>query len=78
MLGAQTGYSSTPFAPFTLAPGEGIQMFLGITLEPHAWARGSGNVVNTVTLRYQALWVEQAATMPIPESVLICPAGCSR
>jgi hypothetical protein len=30
-------------------------MFLGITLEPHDRARGSGIVVNTVTLSYQAL-----------------------
>src|SRR5204863_6560613 len=50
MLGAQTGYPSTPFSPFTLGSGEGIQMFLGITLEPHAWARGSGIIVNDVTL----------------------------
>jgi hypothetical protein len=78
MLGAQTGYPSTPFSPFTLAPGEGIQMFLGITLEPHAWARGTGIIVNTVTLRYQTVWVEQAATLAIPQSVYICPAGCSR
>lgn len=78
MLGLQTAYPSTPFSPFTLRPGEGIQMFLGITLEPHDWARGSGIVVNDVTLSYQALWVDQAATLPIPESVLICPGGCSR
>lgn len=78
MLGLQTAYPSTPFSPFTLGPGEGIQMFLGVTLEPHDRARGSGIVVNTVTLSYQALWVEQAATLPIPESVLICNAGCSR
>lgn len=78
MLGAQTGYPSTPFSPFTLGPNEGIQMFLGITLEPHAWARGSGIIVNEVTLGYQALWVRQAATLPIPQSVFICPADCSR
>jgi hypothetical protein len=78
MLGRQTSYPSTPFSPFALGPGEGIQMFLGITLEPHDWARGSGIVVNTVTLSYQALWVEPAATLPIPESVVICPGGCSR
>ena len=68
MLGPQTAYPSTPFSPFTLGPGEGIQMFLGITLEPHDWARGSAMVVNTVTLSYQALWVEQAATLPIPRA----------
>ena len=78
MLGPQTAYPSAPFSPFTLDPGGGIQMFLGITLEPHYWARGSGIVVNDVTLRYQALWVRQAATLPIPQSVFICPAGCSR
>ena len=78
MLGAQTGYPSTPFSPFTLRPNEGIQMFLSITLEPHAWARASGIIVNEVTLSYQALWVQQAATLPLPESVFICPAGCSR
>jgi hypothetical protein len=78
MLGAQTSYPSAPFSPFTLAPGEGIQMFLGITLGPHAWARGTGIIVNTVTLRYGTLWVEQAATLAIPQSIYICPAGCSR
>jgi hypothetical protein len=44
MLGRQTSYPSTPFSPFTLGPGEGIQMFLGITLEPHDWARGRGSL----------------------------------
>jgi hypothetical protein len=78
MLGAQTGYQSTPFSPFTLGPGEGIQMFLGITLKPQDRAKGSRIVVSSVALSYQALWVERAATLPIPESVLICPSGCSR
>jgi hypothetical protein len=53
-------------------------MFLGITLKPQDRAKGSWIVVSSVALSYQALWVEQAATLPIPESVLICPAGCSR
>lgn len=44
MLGAQTGYPNTPFSPFRLGPGEGIQMFLGITLKPTIGRRGQGSL----------------------------------
>jgi hypothetical protein len=72
MAGPQTGYPTNPFSPFTLAPGEGVQLFLGITPKIGDWAKRSGLVLNTVTLEYRALWVEESATLPIGQSVFIC------
>jgi hypothetical protein len=72
ILGPQAGSPTDPFSPFTLAPGDGVQLLLGITPRIGDWAKGSGLVLNTVTLRYRVQRVEQSTTLPIGQSVFIC------
>ena len=71
MSGPEAGSVTRRWFPIRLAPGEGIQVHLEITLRRDV-AVGSGVIVNTIGLRYRTWWVEQEVSLPLRQSIYVC------
>jgi hypothetical protein len=78
MDGGQQGRVTTPFAPFTLQPGEGIELFVDVHVRPSAFGSGSAVGLNTVVLDYRTALVHNEATVFLGMSINICKPRCSR
>ncbi len=77
MNAGEHGVMRDPFAPFTLGPGEGIDMFVDFTVVDTKYVRGTGTTVNTVALRYTtAKMVQNDAELFLGMSIEICKPPC--
>ncbi len=73
--GRDAGQRTSAFAPFTLQPGDGVQVFVDVTMT-RTVDRASGVGVNTVQLSYRAGWVPHQITMFMGQSVFLCGGAC--
>ena len=73
--GRNAGRMTSAFAPFTLQPGVGVQVFVDVTMA-RTVDRASGVGVNTIQLSYRAGWVPHQITMFIGQSLFLCGGAC--
>jgi len=73
--GRDAGQMTSGFAPFTLQPGDGVQVFVDVTMTRRV-DRASDVGVNTVQLSYRAGWVPHRITMFMGQSVSLCGGTC--
>ena len=76
MDGGQQGRVTTPFAPFTLQPGEGIELFVDVHVRSSGFGAGSALGLNTVVLDYRTAWIHNEATVFFGMSINICKPRC--
>ena len=67
--------TSAPFAPFTLEPGQSVQVFVDVTMT-HRVDPASGVGVNTIQLTYRAGWVRHHVTVFMGQSLMLCGGDC--
>ena len=70
------GRIATPFAPFILRPGEGIDLFADIHVKSSAFGPSTSVGVNTIVLDYRAVWMRSKATVFMGLSINICKPAC--
>jgi hypothetical protein len=75
ILGPDSGRLTDRFAPFTLGPGEGIQVFVDVKMV-RSVDRASGAVVSSVDLDYVAARMTHHVTMFMNESLYLCGGPC--
>jgi hypothetical protein len=76
MDGGQQGRATTPFGPFTLQPGEGVELFVDIHVKSAAFDTGTAVGLNTVVLDYRVAWMHSQATVFFGMSINICKPTC--
>jgi hypothetical protein len=69
------GELTTPFAPFVLQPGQGVQVFVDVTMV-RTVDRASGAIVNTIDLDYRAVRMTHHMTLFIGQSLYLCGGPC--
>ena len=67
--------TSAPFTPFTLEPGQSVQVFVDVTMT-HRVDPASGVGVSTIQLTYRAGWVPHQITMFMGQSLELCGGDC--
>jgi hypothetical protein len=70
------GRMTTPFAPFTLQPGEGIELYVDMHVKPSGFSPSSAVGWNTIVLDYRAAWMRSEATLFLGMSINICKPAC--
>jgi hypothetical protein len=73
--GPNSGRMTDRFAPFTLRPGEGIQLFVDVKMV-RPIDRASGGVVSTVQLDYEAARMTHHITLFMNQSLYLCGGPC--
>jgi hypothetical protein len=70
----EPGRMATAFAPFTLQPGVGTELFVDV----HVKAFGGGTSVglSTIVLEYRVAWMRSQATLFLGTSINICKPAC--
>ena len=76
MDGGQQARVTHPFAPFTLQPGEGIELFVDVHVRSSGFGAGSALGLNTVVLDYRTAWIHNEATVFFGMSINICKPRC--
>jgi hypothetical protein len=69
------GELTAPFAPFVLQPGQGVQVFVDVTMM-RTVDRASGAIVNTIDLDYRAMRMTHHLTLFIGQSLYLCGGHC--
>ena len=75
ILGPHSGELTTPFAPFVLQPGTGVQMFVDVTMV-RSVDKAFGTVVGSVELDYRAARLSHHVTMFMDQSLYLCGGPC--
>jgi hypothetical protein len=70
------GRMTTPFVPFTLQPGEGIDLFVDIHVKSSGFGPNTSVALNTIVLDYRAAWMRSQATVFLGMSINICKPAC--
>jgi hypothetical protein len=65
-----------PFAPFTLAPGEGIQLFVDVEMRPVL--TGTSIFLTEVDLAYKVGWYARSANVWMGMTLELCDPRCRR
>jgi hypothetical protein len=73
--GPSSGTLTTPFAPFVLEPGTGVQLFVDVTMV-RPIDKASAAIVSTVELDYRAARLSHHVTMFMDESLYLCGGPC--
>ena len=68
----EQGRMATPFAPFTLQPGEGIELFVDMHVKSSGFGANTAVGLNTIVLDYRAAWMRSQATLFLGMSINIC------
>jgi hypothetical protein len=72
----EQGRMATPFAPFTLQPGEGIELFVDVHVKSSGFGANTAVGLNTIVLAYRAAWMRSQATLFLGMSINICKPAC--
>lgn len=72
--GAHAG-ERTPFAPFVLGPGSGVQVFVDVTMMRPV-DKASGAIVRTIDLDYRAARMSHHVTVFMNQSLYLCGGRC--
>jgi hypothetical protein len=75
IVGPDAGHLTHRFAPFTLDPGEGIQVFVDVKMMRPV-EKASGAIVRTVQLDYEAARLTHHVTMFMNQSLYLCGGPC--
>ena len=70
------GRMTTTFVPFTLQPGEGIELYVDVHVKSSGFSANSAVGVNTIVLDYRAAWMRSQATVFMGMSINICKPAC--
>ena len=70
----EPGKMAKAFAPFTLQPGEGIELFVDVHVKPFGAATSVG--LSTIVLEYRVAWMRSEATLFLGTSINICKPAC--
>ena len=70
----EPGRMANAFAPFTLQPGEGIELFVDVRVKPFGAATSVG--LSTIVLEYRVAWMRSEATLFLGTSINICKPAC--
>ncbi len=69
--------STAPFVPVTLAPGEGIEVFVDVRIDANAYEGGAVVGINTLVVNYTVLrFLHRDATVFLGMSVQFCKPRC--
>lgn len=72
----EQGGMATPFAPFTLQPGEGIELFVDMHVKASGFGANTAVGLHAIVLDYRAAWMRSQATLFLGMSINICKPAC--